>query len=127
MRREPTEAENLLWQALRRKQLGGLVFRRQHPINRFIVDFYCPAANLVIEVDGPIHDQSREMDRARQDFLESLGLRVVRFSNDEVLQDRDAVLNRIREAANDLPTETSPSLLAGRGTEGERLAEASHE
>jgi poly(A) polymerase len=127
MRRKPTEAEDSLWQALRRKQLDGLVFRRQHPINRFVVDFYCPAKNLVVEVDGAIHDQSREMDRARQEFLESLGLHVLRFSNDAVLHNSDAVLNRIRAAATDIPTETSPSLLAGRGTEGERLDEAPDE
>ena len=78
-RHTPTEAEDRLWQMLRRHQLAGLKFRRQHPIERFIVDFHCTEARLVIEVDGPIHHYSREEDAIRQELLEALGLRVVRF------------------------------------------------
>jgi poly(A) polymerase len=119
MRHEPTPAEDILWQTLRRKQVNGLVFRRQHPINRFIVDFYCPAANLVVEIDGLVHDRTREMDEARQEFLEALGLEVLRFSNDEVQNDLPSVLDRIRQSAVSVATKTSPSPLAERGTEGE--------
>ncbi|MBC8496516.1 MAG: endonuclease domain-containing protein [Anaerolineales bacterium] len=85
MRREPTEAENALWQRLRRKQLLGYKFRRQHAIDRFIVDFYSRGAKLIIEVDGPIHKYTKEEDAIRQEFLESLGFRVIRFNNEEML------------------------------------------
>ena len=120
MRQQPTAAEDLLWQAVRRKQLDGLAFRRQHPINRFIVDFYCPAANLVIEVDGPVHQGTQEMDEARQEFLEALGLKVLRFRNDELEQDLADVLSRIKRTITDSTPMTSPSPPAERGTEGER-------
>src|SRR5689334_5456897 len=80
MRHEPTPAENVLWQKLRRKGVADAGFRRQHPIDRFIVDFYCHEARLVVEVDGSIHEYTQEEDALRQEFLESLGLRVIRFS-----------------------------------------------
>lgn len=94
-RREPTPAEDYLWQHIRRRQLNGLKFRRQHAIGQFIVDFYAPDVSLVIEVDGPIHEASPEQDTIRQAFLEGLGLRVLRFTNDEVMSDIDEVLRRI--------------------------------
>jgi very-short-patch-repair endonuclease len=93
-RREPTEAEKRLWQRLRRKQLG-LRFRRQHAIGRFIVDFYCRSAQLVIEVDGPVHQYTAEQDAVRQEYLESLGLQVLRFTNEEVRGAEDEVVERI--------------------------------
>nr|WP_116970817.1 DUF559 domain-containing protein [Blastomonas sp. UPD001] len=95
MRREPTPAEEKLWQKLRHKQLLGFKFRRQHTIDRFIVDFYCGEARLVVEVDGEVHDYTQEEDAIRQDFLESLGLRVVRFRNEEVLNAIDGVVEEI--------------------------------
>ena len=70
---------------------------RQHVFHRFIVDFYCHEARLVIEVDGAIHEYTQEEDALRQEFLESLGLRVLRFTNGEVLQHTRAVLKRIGE------------------------------
>ncbi len=73
-------------------------FRRQHSIDRFIVDFYCAELQLVIEIDGPIHELPNA-DAERQRFLESMGLRVLRFSNDEVLNAIDHVLRRIEEAS----------------------------
>jgi len=97
MRREPTAAENHLWQRLRKEQVLGFKFRRQYPIDRFIVDFYCTDAWLVIEVDGSIHDDQQEADQLRTEFLESLGLRVLRFTNGEVLQQTDGVIERIAE------------------------------
>jgi very-short-patch-repair endonuclease len=98
MRHEPTEAENRLWQVVRRHQIANSHFRRQHAIERFIVDFYCDAAKLIVEVDGEIHQYTKEEDAARQDFLESLGLRVLRFSNQEVLSKLDTVIENIRRA-----------------------------
>jgi very-short-patch-repair endonuclease len=95
MRREPTPAEEKLWQKLRHKQLLGFKFRRQHTIDRFIVDFYCGEARLVVEVDGEVHDYTQEEDAIRQDFLESLGLRMVRFRNEEVLNEIDGVVEEI--------------------------------
>ncbi len=95
MRREATAAENRLWQRLRNKQILGYKFRRQHAIDRFIVDFICNQAQLVIEVDGEIHDYTQEEDGIRQDFLESQGLRVIRFRNEEVLNNIDGVVKEI--------------------------------
>jgi very-short-patch-repair endonuclease len=95
MRCEPTTAENLLWQKLRGKQVLGFKFRRQHVIDRFIVDFYCHEANLVIEVDGEIHQYTQAEDMIRQEFLESLGLRVLRFKNEDVLVGIDGVLEEV--------------------------------
>jgi very-short-patch-repair endonuclease len=90
-RHEPTPAENMLWQRLRRNQMGAH-FRRQQTIERFIVDFYCAAIKLVIEVDGSIHDYTQEEDAIRQEYLESRGLRVLRVSNDDVLRDVEIVI-----------------------------------
>jgi very-short-patch-repair endonuclease len=100
MRHDPTPAENKLWEQLRRHQLDGIQFRRQHGIGRFIVDFCCCHAKLVIEVDGSIHQYTAEEDAIRQEFIESLGFRVLRFTNDEVMNDLAGVLTRIREAIN---------------------------
>jgi very-short-patch-repair endonuclease len=94
-RHEPTVAENQLWQRLRNRQVGGIKFRRQYAIDRFIVDFYSKEGNLIIEVDGPIHDYTPEEDKLRQEFLESLGFRVVRFTNEHVLKHTDEVIAEI--------------------------------
>jgi very-short-patch-repair endonuclease len=97
MRHEPTGAENALWWRIRNRRIAGAKFRRQHAIDRFIVDFYCAEAQLIIEVDGSIHDYSQEEDAIRQEFLESLGVKVIRFTNGEVMQQMKAVLERIGE------------------------------
>ncbi len=97
MRNDPTLAEERLWQELRKEQLG-VKFRRQHAIEHFIVDFYAAKSALVIEVDGPIHERQMEYDALRQAFLESLGLRVLRFKNDDVLENIHGVLEVIAEA-----------------------------
>ena len=97
MRHQPTPAEEILWQRLRNRQIHGAKFRRQHPIERFIVDFYCAAAKLVIEVDGSIYDYTPDQDAARQQFIEAQGLMVIRFSNEDVLRRTDAVIGRIAE------------------------------
>lgn len=100
MRQNPTSAERILWRKLRGKQLGGFRFRRQHPIHRFIVDFYCAEARLVVEVDGAVHNEPghAEYDEDRQRFLHGLGLRVLRFSNTEAINETDAVVAVIAES-----------------------------
>ena len=95
LRREMTPAEKLLWQEVRAKKLG-VRFRRQQIIQGFIVDFYCHRAALVVEVDGDIHDLQKEEDERREKVLSALGLRVVRFRNDEVLKNLSAVVNKTK-------------------------------
>ena len=97
LRNNMTDAEQLLWRKLRRKQIFGLQFYRQKPILNFIVDFYCPAANLVIECDGGQHytAEGLEADRARDQALAQLGLNVLRFDNRQILTETDAVVDQI--------------------------------
>jgi very-short-patch-repair endonuclease len=96
-RKQPTEAENLLWQHLHNNKIPGFKFRRQHSIGQFIVDFYCAKARLVIEVDGLIHQYQGEEDTIRQEYLESLGLKVLHFPNDAVLNEPDNIIKQIKE------------------------------
>ena len=91
-----TPAEKLLWQEVRANKLG-VHFRRQQVIQGFIVDFYCHRAGLVVEVDGDTHDLQKEEDERREKVLSEMGLRVVRFGNDEVVRDLSAVVGKIRE------------------------------
>ncbi len=98
LRQRMTPAEQRLWQVLRRKGLAGRKFRRQHPLGPFIADFYCAPARLVVEIDGPIHQDRKEQDQARAAYLQELGYRVLRFSNDEVQEDLEAVVQTIAEA-----------------------------
>ncbi|MFU8827215.1 MAG: endonuclease domain-containing protein [Brevefilum sp.] len=95
MRQNPTKAENLLWQELRARKLGGFKFRRQHPIGTFIVDFYCPERKLVIEIDGPVHLQQIAYDSERETYLQRLGYYIIRFENDEVIFRIERVLKII--------------------------------
>lgn len=99
LRQQLTPAEDQLWRALRGRQLLGLKFRCQHPVGRFIVDFYCPSCKLVIEVDGDIHTQQKAYDEARTEQLQSFGFRVLRFTNEEVLNDLQTVLTCIVQTA----------------------------
>jgi len=94
-----TPAEERLWNALRRKQLDGLKFRAQHPVEHYILDFYCHECKLVVELDGSVHETTAEYDEARTSFLNAHGLKVVRFANSAVEQDLSAVLEQIRLAA----------------------------
>jgi len=95
LRREMTPAEKVLWNELRANKLG-VRFRRQQVIAGFIVDFYCHKAALVVEVDGDIHDLQQEEDARREKALSALGLRIVRFGNDEVLRELSTVVEKIR-------------------------------
>lgn len=95
MRREPTYPEYRLWMKLRSGQIGGLRFRRQHPIGPYIVDFFCARAKLAIELDGVSHDDRAAYDDQRTGFLDASGVRVIRFADDEVLTNLDNVLQVI--------------------------------
>ncbi|MGN0937619.1 endonuclease domain-containing protein [Acinetobacter amyesii] len=97
LRNNMTDAEKLLWSRLRNKQIQGLQFYRQKPILNYIVDFYCPAVNLVIECDGSQHytDEGLEADRVRDEALGELGLTVLRFDNGQVLDEIDGVVEAI--------------------------------
>ena len=95
MRSDPTPAEKAIWGRLRDRRFNGLKFRRQHPVDRFIVDFICPEKSLVLEIDGPIHLSTQAEDREREKILASYGLRVLRFSNEDVLEGLDGVLEKI--------------------------------
>jgi len=100
LRNALTAAESRLWSALREKQIDGFIFRRQYPIGRYIADFYCPKACLVIELDGSVHDEveQRRRDDQRDRELKSLDLTVLRFRNHEIETEIEKVLEQIRGA-----------------------------
>jgi very-short-patch-repair endonuclease len=110
LRKNATDSENILWSRVRHKQLLGVQFYRQKPIGEYIVDFYAPKAKLVVEVDGSQHLDpiEAEKDRRRDQFLGSLGLKVVRFSSREVLEKTEAVLEDIFGIMHDLVQEEIP-------------------
>ena len=100
LRKEMTDAEKILWNFLRRKNVDGFKFRRQHPLGQFIADFYCHEALLVIEVDGKIHlkEEQKKYDEIRSRMLNEFGLRVIRFTNEEVMIETASVIKKIEEA-----------------------------
>ena len=98
LRRQLTPAERRLWEHLRAHRLAGLHFRRQQIIHGFIVDFYCHARRLVVEVDGAVHEGQADYDAERDRILAAHGLRVLRVTNDEVLHNLAGVLKRIVQA-----------------------------
>ncbi len=83
---------------MKEKQINGCKFRRQHPIYRYILDFYCHEKKIAIEVDGRIHSQNKDYDDYRDDFLKSIGVVTLRFTNDEILNEIDTVLEKIKSA-----------------------------
>jgi very-short-patch-repair endonuclease len=99
LRQNLTPAEKHLWNALKNKQLIGLRFRRQHPVGNFILDFYCPACKLAIEVDGNIHDFQQDYDAARSAEIERHGYVIIRFRNDEIVANLTQVLASIEAVA----------------------------
>ncbi len=109
MRHPQTAAEATLWRALRARNLG-YKFRRQHPIERFIVDFYCAQVKLCIEIDGASHlEKSQERyDVARTQYLEDLGYKVIRFTNDDVRYNIDSVVGEIMRVIEGILTSPSP-------------------
>ena len=96
-RKQPTPSEKILWQALKNCQLDNYKFRRQQPIGVFVVDFFCAAARVVVEVDGGIHESQQELDRQRQELLESLGLKFIRVASDRVENNLSSVLEEIHQ------------------------------
>ena len=113
-RKEPTRTEELLWKYLRGKQLDGIKFRRQHAIQDFIVDFVSLDKQLVIEVDGDIHNQQKEYDALRTEYLNANGFDVLRFTNEQVTNSLDEVLLVIKKALQKLDRLASP-LPTGKG------------
>lgn len=99
LRKNATDAEKKLWSKIRMRQLSGYQFYRQKIIGDYIVDFFCPRARLVIEVDGGqhYHDEVAEADRLKDEYLKSCGLRVLRFTNIDVLTNIEGVVQRIIE------------------------------
>jgi very-short-patch-repair endonuclease len=114
LRLSSTKPEEKLWSILCRRQLSGLKFRRQHPIEPYIVDFYCASANLVIELDGESHDGRLSYDEARDVKLRGLGLKIIRVLNDEVLSNLEGVAELILREATQTEPSPNPSL-QGRG------------
>jgi very-short-patch-repair endonuclease len=97
LRRAMTPAEKVLWKRLRKRQVNGFKFRRQHPLKEFVVDFFCYDAMLVIEVDGEIHDADyqNERDIQRTHILKKLGIKEIRFKNEEVMNNLEVVIKTI--------------------------------
>ena len=108
LRNSMTEAERILWSRIRNNRLNGYKFRRQHPIGQYIADFYCHGKRLIVEVDGMIHNQSQasENDENRTAELERFGIKVIRVTNEEIIEDIDKVLNNI---LNELGKPSYPS------------------
>ncbi len=98
LRHTPKHAEALLWQQLRNRGALGLKWRRQHPVGRFIADFYCAEYSLIVELDGPIHRYQTERDAARDARLMEAGYRVLRIDNEDVERDIERVIARITQA-----------------------------
>ncbi len=121
LREKQTRSEGLLWSILRAEQLCGLRFRRQHPIGPWVTDFACPAKMLVVEIDGGYHEQAFDEDLRRQEYLQQLGWTVVRFTDDNVEQDAEAVGRAIAKELN-LPYDFEKRKATGAGMKSEKAA-----
>ena len=101
LREQQTPAEKILWERLRARRFWDLKFRRQFPVEGFITDFCCHEAKLIVEVDGSVHDEPHQKahDENRDIFLRSLGYKILRFSNEQILDDVDSVLQDLAEAS----------------------------
>jgi very-short-patch-repair endonuclease len=118
LRKVETGAEKILWMKLCRNQIFGLQFRRQHPINRFIADFYCHKIKLVIEVDGAIHEQAKnkEYDQERSAIFSKFGISVLRFTNSQIMDNIESVIESIKQISQNLSIEAaSPPQRGFRG------------
>ncbi len=109
LRNNPTDAESRLWARLRRKQIDGHRFRRQVPLGPYVVDFVCLETRLIIEVDGGQHNERAPLDARRTAWLEANRFRVIRFWNNDVLQNVDGVIEAVRAALVSPPTLPSPA------------------
>ncbi len=103
LRKRPTKAEQLLWRNLRMRQMEGLKFRRQQPIGNYIVDFVCFENRIIIEVDGGQHADEEKKDRERDLYFQINNFMVLRFWNNEVLQNTPGVIEKIRESCSHRP------------------------
>jgi very-short-patch-repair endonuclease len=106
-RNNSTPAEHILWHRLRRRQLDGLLFRRQYPVGPYFADFFCVAVPLAIEIDGSSHNGRQRRDRLRDTFFRKRGIVVLRFTNDDALERPAAVLERIRDVLQRIPPSRS--------------------
>jgi very-short-patch-repair endonuclease len=100
LRKNMTYYEKQLWEKLKGKQIDGYRFRRQHPIDLFIADFYCHEARLVVEIDGEIHNHKEEYDDGRSAEMEKYEIKVIRFTNSEVEENIENVVSRIKQAVS---------------------------
>jgi very-short-patch-repair endonuclease len=105
LRRNQTEAEKLLWARLRNKQIHGIKFFRQFSIGAYVLDFYSPTIKLAVELDGGQHAEkdAQEYDKVRSDYLRAQGIEVMRFWNNDVIQNVEGVLYKIAERATPTP------------------------
>jgi very-short-patch-repair endonuclease len=101
LRESMTRSEELLWEKLKGKQIRGLRFRRQHPIDIFIADFYCHKVRLVVEIDGEIHNSQRDYDIGRSAEMGKYDIKVIRFTNGEVEFEIENVLSKIESTVNE--------------------------
>jgi len=95
LRREMTPAEKILWKQVKANKLNGLHFRRQQIVHGYFADFYCHQHELIVEVDGGIHELQKEYDAEREAYLRALGFRIIRFTNDEITKNLKGVLEKI--------------------------------
>jgi very-short-patch-repair endonuclease len=120
LRRDGTDVERRLWQHLRNGQLGDAQFRRQHPAGRYVLDFYCPALALAVELDGGQHAEAGTRDRERDRWLKQKGVTVLRFWNSDVTENLDGVLEVIAAKIGELSSAAAlsrPRWRAGRGAD----------
>ena len=121
LRKEMTPAEKILWERLKASRLNGFHFRRQQIITGFIVDFYCHSARLIIEIDGPVHNIQKEYDAEREKVLEDRGFCILRFSNQDVVENIEDVVVKIRGNLTPeprLPLQPEAGSQKGRGNSG---------
>jgi very-short-patch-repair endonuclease len=106
MRKNPTEAEGAMWKILRKYRQSGFPFRRQHPIEFYIADFYCHKLQLVIEADGEIHKEKeiQSHDEGRSGELERFEIKILRFTNSQILSDSELVVEKINETIKESTT-----------------------
>ena len=114
LRKRLTPVESLLWKYLKDRHMVQIKFRRQYPVAGFVLDFYCPAKKLGIELDGGIHDFRKEYDMARQDIIEDKGIKILRFKNRDIEDNIEMVLKKIKRII-------SPSPGSGEGCPKDRV------
>ena len=104
LRTNQTEVERIMWTILRNRNFLGVKFRRQHSIGNYIADFYCPSIKLVIELDGSVHftEEGLEYDKIREEFMNSLGIKTLRFNNNDVMKNIEGVLEEIKKTLQNL-------------------------